>query len=119
MLPGKAIRLPRPSRLRSKLAQNAMPTPHAGPSVTAARMLTICCTGAHLLPATGTLIKLPTIASAVRTPASASFFVVLFCFIVEFSFLLNKKGTPHLSGVPAVRNHGTRCQRVLICHVKK
>ena len=38
------------------------------------------------LPATGTLIKLPTIASAVRTPASASFFVVLFCFIVEFSF---------------------------------
>ena len=32
---------------------------------------------------------------------------------------LNKKGTPHLSGVPAVRNHGTRCQRVLICHVKK
>lgn len=32
----------------------------------------ICCTGAHLLPATGKLKKLPTMARAVNTPARAS-----------------------------------------------
>ena len=32
-----------------------MPIPHHGPSMTAAKTLTICWTGAHLLPATGTL----------------------------------------------------------------
>ena len=73
MLPGKARRLPIPSRLRIRLAQKAMPIPHHGPSMTAAKTLTICWTGAHLLPATGTLIRLPATAAAVSTPAMASF----------------------------------------------
>ena len=75
MLPGKASRLPMPSRLRIRLAQNAIPTPHHGPRMTAENTLTICWTGAHLLPATGTLIRLPATAAAVRTPAMASFWV--------------------------------------------
>lgn len=72
ILPGKAIMLPRPSRFRNRLAQNAIPTLYQGPNVTAARILIICCTGAHLLPATGKLKKLPTMARAVNTPARAS-----------------------------------------------
>ena len=45
MLPGKASRLPMPSRLRIRLAQNAIPTPHHGPRMTAENTLTICWTG--------------------------------------------------------------------------
>ena len=78
MLPGKARKLPSPKRLRSRLATKAIAIPHYGPSNTAENILTICCTGAHLLPATGILIRLPITATAVNTPASANFVVFLF-----------------------------------------
>ena len=77
MLPGKAIRLPTPSRLRIRLAPKATPTPYQGPRNTAHRMLTMCCTGAHLLPKTGnTMNMLPTTARAHSSPATASFFTL-------------------------------------------
>ena len=69
ILPGNAIKLPRPSRLRSRLAQKATPTPYQGPSSTAHRMLTMCCTGAHLLAKTGKEKRLPTTATAQKMPA--------------------------------------------------
>ena len=53
MLPGKAIRLPSPSRFLMRDAAKATPRPYHGPRSTAQRMFTICCIGAHLLPNTG------------------------------------------------------------------
>lgn len=96
MLPGKAIRLPSPVRFLITLAQNATPTLYAGPKNIAPHMFTICCTGAHLLPATGKLNKLPATATATRTPAIASLrtdIVLLFfasfilspCHIINFA----------------------------------
>ena len=64
MLPGKASRLPRPRRLRSRLARKATTTPYPGPSSTAHSTLTMCCTGAHWLPNTGNWSMLPTTATA-------------------------------------------------------
>ena len=77
MLPWKAMRLPMPRMLRTRLATNATPTPYHGPSTTAQRMFTMCCTGAHLLPRTGKDRRLPTTATAHSTPASASLWVVV------------------------------------------
>ena len=51
-----------------------------GPRITAHSTLTMCCTGAHFDPSTGKEIRLPTTASAQKTPASANFFT-LFRFI--------------------------------------
>ena len=78
MLPGKAIRLPRPSRLRSSEATKATPTPHHGPSSTAQVTLTMCWMGAHLLPNMGKLNTLPTTHRAHSIPANASFFTESF-----------------------------------------
>ena len=75
MLPGNAISVPIPSRFLKRLEQNAIPTEYHGPKSTAERIFIICCTGAHLLPAIGMLIRLPSTASAINTPAKASFFV--------------------------------------------
>ncbi len=83
MLPGKAMRLPRPSRLRISEATNAAPTPYAGPSSTAHMMFTICCTGAHLLPNTGKENRLPTTATAHRMLAVASFLVLTFFIFIS------------------------------------
>src|SRR5699024_1214683 len=47
MLPGKASRVPRPSRLRSRLAAKAEARPYQGPRKTAHRIFTMCCTGEH------------------------------------------------------------------------
>ena len=99
------MRLPRARRLRRRLAIKAMPIPQKGPKVTAARMLTICCTGAHLLPATGKLIKLPTTARAVNTPASAIFFVERLVFMDNFLLSVVRcliRKNPHLNGDPAL-----------------
>ena len=90
MLPGKAIRLPRPSRLRSREATKATPTPHHGPSSTAQVTLTMCWMGAHLLPNMGKLNTLPTTHKAHSIPASASFFTERF-FIRQGSFLLREQ----------------------------
>ena len=92
MLPGKAIKLPRPSRLRSKLAQNANAN---------APCRTKCYGGKNV----DHMLYRSAFASGNRYTDKASddckrgentgkceFLVVLFCFIVEFSFLLNKKG---------------------------
>ena len=84
MLPGNAMRLPSPVRFLMILAQNATPTPHAGPKNTAAHIFTMCCTGAHLLPATGKLIKLPATATATSTPAMAIFLIERVLFLVFF-----------------------------------
>ena len=92
MLPGKAIRLPRPSRLRSREATKATPTPHQGPSSTAHSTLTMCCTGAHLLPNIGKLNTLPTTHRAQNIPASASFFAETF-FMRENSFPVGRLQT--------------------------
>ena len=73
MLPGKAIRLPSPSRFLMRDAAKATPRPYHGPRSTAQRMFTICCIGAHLLPNTGKENKLPTTATAQNIPARASF----------------------------------------------
>ena len=77
ILPGKAIMLPRPSRFRNRLAQNAIPTLYQGPNVTAARILIICCTGAHLLPNTGKENRLPTTAAAHNIPAIDNFLILV------------------------------------------
>ena len=82
MLPGKASRLPRPMRLRSRLAVKATPTPYQGPRKTAHSTFTMCWTGAHLLPNTGKEKVLPTTATATRMPAMANFFVELL-FIIK------------------------------------
>lgn len=73
ILPGNAIRLPIPSRFLISEATNAAITPYPGPKRTAQNILTICCTGAHLLPNTGNEIRLPATATAHRTPAVESF----------------------------------------------
>src|SRR5574344_741007 len=52
-------------------------------------MLTICCTGAHLLPNTGKEKRLPTTATAHRTPATASFFT--FVFFISITPLIVRK----------------------------
>ena len=83
MLPGKARRLPQPKRLRRRLATKAVAKPYQGPRKTAQRMLTMCWTGAHLLPKTGKVRNmLPTTARAQKTPAMDSFWTDLF-FIVK------------------------------------
>ena len=74
MLPGKAMRLPKLMRFRSKLEVKAPANPYQGPRNTANRMFTICCTGAHLLPNTGKERVLPATATAHRRAATASFF---------------------------------------------
>ena len=84
MLPGNAMRLPSPVRFLMTLAQNATPTPHTGPKNTAAHIFTMCCMGAHLLPATGKLIKLPATATATSTPAMASFLIEIVDFLMFF-----------------------------------
>ena len=95
MLPGKAIRLPRPSRLRSSEATKATPTPHHGPSSTAQVTLTMCWMGAHLLPNMGKLNTLPTTHRAHSMPANASFFTEIF-FIRQGSFPnLRKQQKPY------------------------
>ena len=91
MLPGKAIRLPRPRILRSSEATKATPTPHQGPSSTAQSTLTMCCTGAHLLPNIGKLNTLPTTHRAQNIPARASFFTENF-FIGNSSFSKSGRG---------------------------
>ena len=85
MLPGKASRLPRLKRLRSRLARKATATPYPGPSSTAHSTFTMCCTGAHWLPNTGNWSMLPTTATAVNMPARAIFITNLFL-IVNVSF---------------------------------
>ena len=50
----------------------------------AAHIFTMCCTGAHLLPATGKLIKLPATATATSTPAMAIFLIERVLFLVFF-----------------------------------
>ena len=69
------------SRLEAHTAQireeaKAAATPYPGPSKTAHRMFTICCTGAHLLPNTGKENMLPTTAMTHSIPATASFFTL-------------------------------------------
>ena len=75
MLPGKAKRLPSPKKFLRRLAAKATPTPYHGPRVTAHKIFTMCCTGAHLLPKTGNESMLPTTATAHRTAAIQSFLV--------------------------------------------
>ncbi len=91
MLPGKAIRLPRPSRLRSRLATKATPTPYQGPSSTAHSTLTMCCIGAHLLPNTGKLRTCcPQQHRRTAHRPDASFFGVGL-FHIEYSFCNKQK----------------------------
>jgi hypothetical protein len=49
----------------------------------AQNILTICCTGAHLLPNTGNEIRLPATATAHRTPAVESFLMLFIIFPVH------------------------------------
>ena len=80
MLPGKAISEPTLSRLRSRLAQKATPTPQAGPRNTAQSTFTMCCVGEQLLPRKGNWINtLPTTATATKMAEMASFFVLTDC----------------------------------------
>ena len=106
MLPGKAIRLPRPSRLRSRLATKATATPYQGPSSTAHSTLTMCCTGAHLLPNTGNENMLPTTATAHSTPARASFLVLDFILELLFPLYHNEKKRKDCRQKYASRPHG-------------
>ena len=53
ILPGNAIKLPRPSRFAQRSWRKGDPDPIPGTASTAHRMLTMCCTGAHLLAKTG------------------------------------------------------------------
>ena len=69
MLPGNASRLPKPVRLRISAARKPTPNAYHGPSRMPATTLTMCCTGAHLLPNTGKDNRLPTTAMATRRPA--------------------------------------------------
>ena len=108
ILPGKAIRLPRPSRLRSREATKATPTPHHGPSSTAQVTLTMCWMGAHLLPNIGKLNTLPTTHRAHSIPARASFFTERF-FIRECSFPKRQR-RPEPAGVSADSPHPHRAQ---------
>ena len=89
MLPGKARGVPRPIRLRIRLAIKAEASPHAGPRKTAHNTLTICCTGAHLAPSTGKDKVEPTTATAVNKAATASFLV----FMVYLSGFPGARGT--------------------------
>ena len=111
MLPGKAIRLPRPRILRSSEATKATPTPHQGPSSTAQSTLTMCCTGAHLLPNIGKLNTLPTTHRAQNIPARASFFTENF-FIGNSSF--SKSGR----GLLASSHAGTRLPIAVISRLR-
>src|SRR5699024_2270606 len=72
VLPGKASRRPRLSRKPRREAAEVTPTPYQGLRSTAQRMLTMCCTGAHLLPKAGKEKTLPTTATAHRMPARVS-----------------------------------------------
>ena len=79
MLPGKARGVPRPIRLRIRLAIKAEASPHAGPRKTAHNTLTICCTGAHFDPSTGNENIDPTTATAAKIAVKASFLVLTDC----------------------------------------
>ena len=73
MPPGNAMRLPIPSTLRISAAANATARPYPGPSNTAQRIFTACCTGAHLLPKAGNENRLPSTATAQNRPAKATY----------------------------------------------
>ena len=102
ILPGKAIRLPRPSRLRSREATKATPTPHQGPSRTAHSTLTMCCTGAHLLPNMGKLNTLPTTHRAQNIPARASFLTERF-FMINWLLFNHLRQRRMNTGAPATK----------------
>ena len=87
MLPGNARGLPSPSRLRISDAIKACANAHHGPTVTAHKTFTRCCTGAHLEPNTGKENKLPTTATAAKIAVTVNFFKFSF-FIFHPLFLL-------------------------------
>ena len=80
ILPGNASGLPSPNKLRIKDAINACASAHQGPTVTAHKIFTICCTGAHFEPNTGKENKLPTTATAAKIAVTVNFFKLDFSF---------------------------------------
>lgn len=72
--------LPSPNKLRIKDAINACASAHQGPTVTAHKIFTICCTGAHFEPNTGKENKLPTTATAAKIAVTVNFFKLDFSF---------------------------------------
>ena len=90
ILPGNASGLPSPNKLRIKDAINACASAHQGPTVTAHKIFTICCTGAHFEPNTGKENKLPTTATAAKIAVTVNFFKLEFfhSFVLIFALLL-------------------------------
>lgn len=84
MLPGNARGLPSPNRLRISAAINACASAHHGPTVTAHKIFTRCCTGAHFEPNTGKENKLPTTATAAKIAVTVNFFKLNFSFCPLF-----------------------------------
>ena len=72
ILPGNARRVPIPRRLRIRLAINAAASPHHGPTSTAHKIFTRCCTGVHFAPNTGKENRLPTTATAAKSAATVN-----------------------------------------------
>ena len=86
MLPGKARSVPIPRKLRMSDAINAAASPHHGPTSTAHKTLTKCCTGAHLDPNTGKENKLPTTATAAKIAVSVIFLMFVLFILSSLSF---------------------------------
>ena len=84
MLPGKASRLPVPSRFRIRAVQNAIAIPYTGPKNTPAITLHRCCTGKHLDAPIGMENVERETANAVSIPLTTTFFVLIF---ILFFFL--------------------------------
>ena len=83
--PGMQAGFLSPNKLRIKDAINACASAHQGPTVTAHKIFTICCTGAHFEPNTGKENKLPTTATAAKIAVTVNFFKLDF-FILSSSF---------------------------------
>lgn len=72
MLPGYATSVPIPRMLRSVLAMKAAVVPQRGPSNTAHRTFTMCCTGTHRANGVGiTMSAPPTTANPASRPVIA------------------------------------------------
>ena len=101
---GNARGLPSPSRLRINDAIKACANAHHGPTVTAHKTFTRCCTGAHFEPNTGKENKLPTTATAAKIAVTVNFFKLNFFILSSF---------PRICHIPHSKKRMIRLQQFL------